>query len=197
MSIIGQKEFDNLVDELIEEGYTNDDAITEAIETLQDSDINLSYLFLYTNNNEKLKKEEIENNFITIENAANNTGSIVNATFAFQGLRQIIKNNDNNLVKQLLIMSENYNTIKLLIKMLLIAYNDNNNESDGEESDEEDDDGFEEKNSILQFLLLLLEHSSKHYNDYTTQLLLHAEDWDALLNCFNSSNNSDNSNDER
>ena len=89
-----QIDYDHLIGELLNEGYSLEDAVSEANEIFEDGGFDLAKIFQYTTLKEKETKEALERNLLTVENAAVEKDTILNASFAFQGLRQALKGAD-------------------------------------------------------------------------------------------------------
>jgi hypothetical protein len=84
-----QAQFDKLVQEFSKDSSL-DGAISEALECINELNGNLDGVFLYQSIAEKEQKEKIELRCQTIEDASRRRDSFVNASFAMQGLQQIL-----------------------------------------------------------------------------------------------------------
>ena len=62
-----QVEFDALISQITEEGSLLEDACAEVVEILQEDDQDLSYLYVYSTEEEKKDKESLMKNVQTIE----------------------------------------------------------------------------------------------------------------------------------
>lgn len=157
-----QAQFDKLVEEFSKDS-TIDDAIREAIECMQESGSNLDTVFLYENSIELTEKIKMEAKYITIEKASRQQESFVNATFAMQGMKQILCGSESDKVtigSWKLIESRNFfHSVLNLIPPL----EDDDNANEGKMIDEEDSDEDEDEEATnaviiqsLQFACMLL-----------------------------------------
>lgn len=146
-----QVDFDQLVKESVEGGlHSWEEAIQEAKETFEESDYDLSALFLYTNEKEYQVKQEIEAKYRVFEEVASGKETLVNLTFAIQGLLQRLRAHDprgNVMIgsKRLFEQRQGFHTILTILKEISrqeSSQEDDKERSDGEEDSEEEDDDF-------------------------------------------------------
>lgn len=171
-----QAEFDHIVKELLEAGNDWNEAVQEALETFQESNYDLSALYLYTSKLEFEEKEKAEKRCRTVEDVVQGKDSVVNLTFALQGLTQTIRCNNNN-TKGTLLLTENR---KLPLNLIRILANlckedeDDMDASNGEDSDEEDEEEnlVMQKDGILEFLLFYINQDASSFRNYQDMLLL-------------------------
>jgi hypothetical protein len=176
-----QLEFDHIVKEIIQSGNDWSEAVQEALETFQDSNYDITSLYLYTNKLEYEEKEKVEKRCRTIEDVLQGKDSVVNLTFALQGLSQTIKCNNNNSVGTIK-LTEYRKIVHNLIRILsqLCKEDDDedndaegNSHGEGDDSDEENDENkILQKIIILDFLLFYLTISPTLFRRYEELLLL-------------------------
>ena len=81
---IFQGDFDKLVNDIVNEGNSLSEAVTEAVETLTEGGIDLSNIWIYESETEVKIKVQTDERLKAIEKAARSSKSedFVNATFA-------------------------------------------------------------------------------------------------------------------
>eukprot|EP00981_Chlorochromonas_danica_P014232 scaffold7567_cov167-Ochromonas_danica.AAC.12 len=153
-----QVDFDQLVKESVEGGlHSWEEAIQEAKETFEESDYDLSGLFFYTNEKEYQVKQEMEAKYRTFEEVASGKQTLVNMTFAIQGLLQTLRAHDprgNVMIgsKRLFEQRNGFHTVLMILKEISRqeSSQEDGDRSDGEEdSDEDEDDDFSHYRKLL------------------------------------------------
>lgn len=171
-----QAEFDHIVKELVEAGNDWSEAVQEAVETFQESNYDLSGLYLYSSKLEWDEKEKAEKRCRTVEDVVQGKDTVVNLSFALQGLTQTIKCNNNNS-KGTLLLCESRKIAQNLIRILANLSKEDEEEmeeSGGEDSDEEDEEEnlIMQKNTILDFLLFYIALPVTAFRSHADLLLL-------------------------
>lgn len=159
-----QVEFDALISQITEEGSLLEDACAEVVEILQEDDQDLSYLYVYSTEEEKKDKESLMKNVQTIEKASKEEETPVNCLFAFQGLKQVLMCEDKKKAVSSWRLCEGRSIVKSLVKILGLVKDE---EGDGGgDSDEDSDVDLEEDETVfmvntLAVLSLFAEEGSK------------------------------------
>jgi hypothetical protein len=168
--ILKQIDFDSLYKEIIEDGMTSfQDAILETVETYQE-DCDISYIFIYQNNEELEEKEKMENRLLTIENASIQKETYVNAFFCISGIKKILSGDiSDNITIMSWKLCESRMINEPLIKLLKVDNNDEDEDDiigEDTDSDEEDkeQDRLDQISNILDFLIFLCLDGSKITN---------------------------------
>jgi hypothetical protein len=174
----GQREFDHLVQELVQQGYDWHDAVDETLATFVDSNLNVSGLFIYRSKEEWDAKQKSDTRIGILEKCAQGTETFVNASFAMQGLTQTIRNGGPNSQGTLTLL-EKRKLFKTLFKILLnLAKYDDDSDSDEEEDD--DDEIVLQKSRILEFSLFLLQQDPANFSNFKDMLSLSDEEVSGL-----------------
>ena len=159
-----QKQYDKLVEEFSKDSSV-EDAIQEALECMRELGCNLDTVFLYENSLELAEKIKMENRCITIEKATTQQESFVNATFAMQGMKQILCGSETDKVTigswKLIESRKIFHSVLSLIPPL---EDDDDNADGGKMIDEDDDNDKEDEDAArdavtiqsLQFACVLL-----------------------------------------
>jgi hypothetical protein len=159
-----QAEYDMLFKELTEqEGMTYDEAAKEAVDTFS-GDYDTGLLFVYTSKEEEDVKLKVESHIKAIEAAASGQGTLVNATFAFQGLRPLLSSAPHQGTWRLV---EARGLTKTLVELLRVPETEEDAEDaqkmvTGEEEEDDDEEDEDENKvlltlSVLDFTVFLLE----------------------------------------
>ena len=151
--LVSQATFDKAVtDAQDEEGMTLEEACLDTIECLEE-DFDLSGLFLYRNESQLTEKNAQENRLTTLEKVASCQESFVNASFCFQGLRQVLLGDEiGNWA-----LCKSRNVIRTLVHMLPGAEEDDEvEEDDDSDSDDEDEDRQLQSIDVMEMLKFIL-----------------------------------------
>jgi len=169
MPNIDQKSFDALVNDAITSDMTLVDAVEDVLESLRESGIDFSLVFIYKSSEELLVKNTTESKVKIIQRCASQEETFVNANFAFQTLAQYFSaDNHQSYRREVIKMVVD---LKLVVHLLKILANLNDYEA--EESDEEEEDDIDiQIISTLTMLLLVLNKISIEFCDDPDKLLL-------------------------
>jgi hypothetical protein len=161
MSQARQADFDVLVKEMLEEGASVEEAAAEAEEVFKSSGYDMSALYIYTTALELKAKEQMENNIRVLEDTAVSKNSILNSTFAMQGLKQTLSGDDLKQANGALKLLQARNTIQTVVSILKQTSESDENEKDNSDGEESDDDDADEnrilqKTALINFAVLVL-----------------------------------------
>jgi hypothetical protein len=169
-----QPDFDQIVKDCIEQGASVEEACSEAVETFEESNYDMSGLFLYRNEEEMQEKDRIESRCKTIESVITNYSYVVNMIFALQGLSQIIKKEEtarSSLMVNALHLMEFRKMFTKCISVLATLLEDDSNREEEEVDEDEEYKRKEDENRLLQKIelfdfmkALLLKESSLFHN---------------------------------
>lgn len=175
----GQREFDHLVQELLQQGIEWHDAVEEILATFVESNLDIGGLYIYHTQAEWEEKQKTDSRIATIEKCAEGREAFVNVSFALQGLQQVLRSNDSK-AHSTLIMAENRRAFHSLMKILMnLAKEDDCNEMEDNidsESDDEDDEKNLQRLALLEFTLLFLQRDSRHFRCFNEMIKLLPEE---------------------
>mmetsp|Transcript_8429 Transcript_8429/g.13982 ORF Transcript_8429/g.13982 Transcript_8429/m.13982 type:complete len:275 (-) Transcript_8429:456-1280(-) len=181
---VRQADFDHVVKEICGEGASVEEAVVEAKETFLESSMDLSALYLYENEVEMAEKEAIEKNMRILEETAKGSDSIVNATFAIQGLKQTMMQQQPPQSPKVLTgtinLVQSRGLIRTLFKILrqCCGSDDDDDDEDEDEDDDEDENKILMKTAVMGCILMLLRFgtgstaSSVRFRDFSKEINL-------------------------
>lgn len=156
-SRVKQSTFDHLVNELIQEGNSIEDASLEAIETLKDGGMDLDYIFDYSTKSEKDEKDRIEKAITTLEGVLQGKETWVNGQFSLQGLGKALSASTLSKGWRLVESRQLSHTLMQLLSVNEEEEDDDDDEDDGEDKDR---DHLLKMTAIIDFLLFLLQQGA-------------------------------------
>ncbi len=190
MSVPGQREFDHLVQDIVQQGGELADAVQEVLAIFNDSSIDTQGLYLYSCLSELEEKQKTEKRITTLENCATKKDSFVNASFAMQGLMQTLQRNDKH-AKGALILLENRKVFHSLLAIIFnLATQDDDSDANSKAEDSSDDEGDEkvlQTKRSLEFSLTILRRRPTDYRNFYEMIVLSIEEMIAFKVLLDSS----------
>jgi hypothetical protein len=155
-AIARQVDFDAVVKDLIESnGLSLEDAAAEANEIFA-SEYDTSGLFIYRTTDELNEKQKMETRLKTIDAASRGTETFVNASFALQGIQQLLgRNIDNGITRGSWKLVESRRLLPSLVRMLAINNEDEKSDARAAAVEDDSDGEDEDEEKILQTLTVL------------------------------------------
>ncbi len=173
MSVPGQREFDYLVFELVQQGSDWEDACAEILATFTESHIDVGGLYTYKSRAEWDEKIIIDKRITTILKCAEEKETFVNASFAIQGLMQAISRGENSR-RGTLLLAASSGLFHILFKISInLACNNDTHDTDSDE--EEEDEEILQKLTVLEFMMLLVQNFAQFSNFHEMILILNEE----------------------
>lgn len=182
-SFARQADYDHMVNELIDEGNTLEEAAVEALGCFQEGGYDVSGLYIYNNSEELRLKDAVQSKFKVLEDCALGHNSIINAVFSMQGLSQMIA--EENSLSCIMKLAESRKLVNTMIEVLKSTLPDEDDEDNQDNDDEDDDDA--EENSVLQkvhvldFLISILLRGASGFKEFSTYITLEEEQVTFLL----------------
>jgi len=169
-----QVDFDQIVKDIVQSGNSWEEAAIEALETFEESNYDISGLFVYRSKVEYEEKEQLEKRCRTIEDVSTGKATVVNMIFALQGLTQKLNSPAGKMTMKLL---ESRNILNSLLQSLTIFRasdeDEENSNGEGDDSDEDEDENkILQKTEIWKFIQFLLTLNQSLYLNYHNLLTL-------------------------
>lgn len=152
---IRQADYDAYLNDMMQtEGLNIEEAAEQAIESIS-SQYEVHNLFLYRNQREFDEKIKIEKSCLTIEKAGLGKDSFINANFAFQGLKKVLKDGDVAIREGIWHLLESRKLLRSLVILLKVPEEDDSSKKPAGEIDSDSDGEDEDEDKILQTVAVL------------------------------------------
>ena len=160
-----QVEFDALIEQLMEEGATLEEACNETLEILEEDGQARDFLYEYRTEEERNHKNKVLKNCQTLEKTTRDEESPVNCHFAYQGLKQAFRDDDQYKSKYSWRLAEGRGIVSTLVKLLAVRDQDwkekDKNSDDSDDSEDEEEDEILFVQSTLEMIIMIATEGSK------------------------------------
>lgn len=182
MSAQVQKEFDNLVKELIDaDGLPPAEAVQQAVESINEAGLETEHLWLGLDEEERAQRQRMDKWIKELKDASNGDTSMGDALSALNGLKLLCKLSGERGTRASGYIA--HHSFNVILALLAVRAEEKEEDEEKEDEDDEDDDddeddedmveeGWAEALGLLEVLLAVYPGSSKVMSDAGSEALL-------------------------